>query len=486
MRGWVINHPYITVHGFHITRHSGSSSVDAYVRVNNGGSHFELLGCSIENGIGVRRDDIMFIPPNEIHSQTGGFLQEGFFPGQTIQVHRGTNQAVTNRGTYVVAEVADTYLVVTNLSVVKEGPKPVYITGSANFAVVTWGGTTNCLFRGNHFRNLSFDFCLFQGMGHLIESNLFEVNNGWDMIYWAGTNSVFRGNWFRHCGWGVHDPSPDVFDNWPVSYENIFFTNNFVQNIVGVINAQKRNSTVSGPLYIRHNVFVDTGFLWIVMPHTHVEHNTFLRVARESNVLVQLEPHPLIIDADNYASNCVIRSNIFVDCGQVRRPLTPEQVGWYRFIGTAETAVVEGNYAAGAPPQYASKSGWAEAPTLNGGDPGFLNIDDPLGPDGLPFTADDGLQLRPDSKLIGAGPGGATLGAYELSYMERVELAIERRGSGSVVLRWPRLYWNWQLEAAPALTGPWRLLEIPAGEMAAFMEVETLASEGEQWYRLVR
>lgn len=43
---------------------------------------------------------------------------------------------------------------------------------------------------------------------------------------------------------------------------------------------------------------------------------------------------------------------------------------------------------------------------LEGGKPSFVSIDDPLGPDGLPFTADDGLRLRAESKLLGAGARG--------------------------------------------------------------------------------
>ncbi len=45
-------------------------------------------------------------------------------------------------------------------------------------------------------------------------------------------------------------------------------------------------------------------------------------------------------------------------------------------------------------------------------DPLFVSLSDPLGPDGRPFTADDGLRLRVGSPALGAGEGGVDLGAY--------------------------------------------------------------------------
>ena len=43
----------------------------------------------------------------------------------------------------------------------------------------------------------------------------------------------------------------------------------------------------------------------------------------------------------------------------------------------------------------------------------FVDISDPLGPDGIPWTADDGLRLQEGSPAIDAGEGGSDIGAYE-------------------------------------------------------------------------
>jgi len=486
MRGWVVNHPFITVEGFDITGHATTSMTDAYVRVNNGGSFLEVIGCTIRDGIGIKRDDVVFVPPNQIHSAVGGFLQAGFRHGHTILVARGTNVTVNNAGTFVLREVTDTVLTLTNQSLQAEGPKPAYITASAAFGLLTAGGTEGCVFRSNRFSNLSFDYCFLQGVGHRLELNIFERNNGWDILFWAGTNHVIAGNWFRDSGWGVYDPSPDIFDNWPVRYGNVTFSNNFIHSFIGVINAQKRNATASGPLYIRHNVFVDVGWLSVVMPFTWIEQNTFLRVARRSNVAVQRERHPVIVHVSNYATNAVIRNNVFVDCGEPVWPVGVEGTGWYEILGDRSTIVAEGNFVAGAPPSFGAKTNWSEAPELNGGDPGFVNIDDPLGPDGVPFTADDGLRPRADSRLVGAGVGGVTIGAYELPYVERVALGAEQMGGNRVRVRWPKSIWPWTLEWASDPGGPWEPVPVPPGETSGAWAVELPMESPAKWFRLRR
>ncbi|GIX49817.1 MAG: hypothetical protein KatS3mg132_011 [Limisphaera sp.] len=487
MRGWNINHPYISVEGFDITGHTDPSSTEAYVRVNNGGSYFQLVSCRIRDGVALKREDVRFEAPNRITSATGGFLEAGFVPGNVLSVWRGTNIALSNRLSYTVATVSDKVITVVETNIVDDGPKPAYLTGSPNYGVLLASGTMGCLLRGNTFSNLSYRHLFVQGFNHRVEGNTFEHNNGWDLLFFSGTNHVIRSNLFRNLGWGVYEPSPDVFDNWPVRYENIQFEYNMVLNMIGVINAQKRNTSVSGPLYIRRNVFVDVGWLSLVMPLSVVEHNTFLRVAKRGNVAVQVERHPLIINAENYATNSVIRNNVFVDCGQATGQVSPLEVGWYRVIGPSDSLVAQGNFVAGGPPLYAAKVGWPEDPELNGGDPGFVNIEDPLGPDGLPFTEDDGLRLRPDSRLIGRGAGGATPGAYDAAPEALVQLTITRgTDPGRIRLSWPDAGANWVLEASERLEGPWWSVTntVVSGDGVRMVDME--AADDSRFFRLRR
>ena len=60
----------------------------------------------------------------------------------------------------------------------------------------------------------------------------------------------------------------------------------------------------------------------------------------------------------------------------------------------------------------ATASNFCEPHGINGGDPRLVNPDNPLGPDGIPFTLDDGLKPLPTSPLCGKGAGGTDIGTY--------------------------------------------------------------------------
>jgi len=471
MKGFSVQHPFITVDGFDITGATSPSNSDAYVAVSKTGDWFELLNCTVRDGIQAVRNDMVFEPPNKISSPSGGFLAAGFVPGMTVQFYRATNVALANgEKSFLVSSVTDTSLVFATSTIVADGPKPAYLTGSAIYGLYLADGTDNCLFRSNRFSNLSYRYWFVQGSNHLFEANILEHNNGWDLIFFMGADHKFVRNLFQNNSWGTYIPSPDVFDCWPVKYERITFSNNFVINMKGVINAQKYNATVSGPFWIKNNVFVDVGWLSIRMPNTTFENNTLLRVARQANVLVQVEKHPLIFDLGDYATNAVIRNNIFVDCGQATGATTPDQVGWYRFLGPTNTVTLENNFVAGSAPNYGAKTGFPEPdPTLNGGYPGFVNLDDPLGPDGVPFTADDGLRLRADSKLVGKGAGLVDLGAYNTRPpLPRLSIALSP--PANIQLSWPTSANTFELQSALTLTSSWSAVEVaPTIEGSSFV-----------------
>lgn len=83
------------------------------------------------------------------------------------------------------------------------------------------------------------------------------------------------------------------------------------------------------------------------------------------------------------------------------------------------------NFVSGSAPLFAAKSArcpvsynpfnFCEPGGINGGDPGFRDIASPLGPDNLPFTADDGLRPVATSRLCNGGSGGSFIGAYSCS-----------------------------------------------------------------------
>jgi hypothetical protein len=488
IKGFLAQHPFISIQGFDITGWNSASILDARVQASANGDYFQLLNCNLRDGVQLIASNMTFVASNLIVCPSGGFFSAGFKAGQTIQLSQATNVTLlsptsTSSG-YTISSLTDTSITVLQSNIVSEGPKPAYISGSPNYALYLASGSERCVIRSNTFRNLSYRYCFIDGTNHLFEANVLEQNNGWDLLFYMGADHRFIGNLFQNHGWGTYQPSPDVFDNWPTKYERIVFSNNFVQNMVGVINAQKRNSTVSGPLSITHNVFVDVGWFSVRFPNTSFEHNTLLRVAKQGSPSVQVEKHPLIFDTSDYATNAVIRHNVFVDCGQATGATTPDQVGWYRFIGSTNTVVTVGNFVSGGAPGFAPKTGFPESdPLLNGGSPGFLNISDPLGPDGIPFTADDGLQLRSDSKLRGKGDAGTHLGAYQTEPRPVISIT---RSNALITLAWLESFADFAPQYALRPTGTWWNLSSTIVTQGGFVSSTFLPTNSGSFFRLVK
>jgi hypothetical protein len=487
MRGWVINHAYISIVGFELTGHSAQYALDAYVRINSGGDFARLERCIIRDGVRVVSAGATFASvSNEIRVPEGGLIGRGFQAGMYIAVERATYpQTLMNKRQYKVVGVSNDMLTVDG-GVVDEGPVPVYISASVVYGVYVAPGAEGCVLHGNVFQNLGYDAILVGGKNCLIAENVIRGTHGWDAIHYGGTNNVFVANIIESGEFEVYQVSPDAFENYtPIPYENIVISNNVVLGFQGVLGAQKGAGTMRGLRVVR-NLFVDVGRLSITHPATVIENNVFLRAAKTNNPVMARSSHAVVLHVANGATNCAIRNNVFVDCGQPVGPAEADTVGWYELRGDDGTTVVGGNAASGSPPEFRPRLGWREEPALNGGEPGFVDIDDPLGPDGVPFTADDGLRPRADSKLVRAGVGGATIGAYELPYVESVPLGIVRLNDREVGIRWPRSIWNWTVEWAPNPQGPWSVVARPLEATESGWQVRVPADEPGMWFRLRR
>jgi hypothetical protein len=455
MKGWKISHAFITVDGFEITGWSDSNLLHGHVEVTSNGNNFQLLNNAIRDGIQIVREDMVFSSTGTITSATGGFLAAGFAAGQTVYLGEATNTvSLLNSGTRLIDSVTDnTITVFGGLS--NDGPVHTYLSSSFVYGLIV-AGADNCVIKGNTFSNLGYDTCWMGGDANLFESNLVERCNGWDAIHFSGADHTFRANHFRNSPLLVYQVSPDLFENWTTKYERILFTDNFIENFVGVISSQKHNATGSGPLLFAQNVFVDVGRFSGRFPNTTIENNTFLRVATQGVPgILSLARHPVFINASSSATNAIIRNNIFIDCGEVTFPYSEEEMGWYDILGPADSAVTEGNFVASAPVGYAAKIGWPESDaSLNGGDPGFVDVFDPVGPDAMPFTMDDGLQLLPGSKLIGAGYGGVDIGAYA-PVLASPLLDIVLQSGDQFRISWPWPAEGFALQSATTVTGVW-------------------------------
>ena len=475
MQGFSITHPYITIKGFNITRHSSGDVNQGYLRLSSNADNVVLLDNVVRDGIFLLRTNFMF-SSNTVTTADGGFIAAGFTAGQTIVPGRGSSTAIANTASRVIQSVTDTTLTV-NSPFIDEGPVHAYLNASYAYGLVILSGAQNCVIKGNTFRNLSYDAWLVGGVSNLFENNTIEQGHGWDAMHFMGTDHVFRGNFIHSSPLVVYQVSPDVFENFPsVPYARVLFERNFVSGFAGILASQKGTAGAMNTLTFRNNVFMDVGRFISINPATTFENNTFLYVAATNSPVNSSARHALTFQG--ISEMAIVRNNIFVGCGQTGGL---DERGWYEFITPPTNSVVSHNFVAGNPPTYSGKLFFPEGiPSLNGGDPGFVNVDDPLGPDQLPFTDDDGLRLRPDSKLRFAGSGGVDLGAYNTA----IALMLTSNTNGTLRIEWPAPSENFQLQSAPEATGPWSLVADQPVRAGHFNVVTVTPTNQAFFYRL--
>jgi hypothetical protein len=196
-----------------------------------------------------------------------------------------------------------------------------------------------------------------------------------------------------------------------INVDNNVFDSNFVMNI----DNQFSNITdaLTGPatsgFTISRNVFIGVELHGSSQrPNTRIFNNTFYKSAGDAS--------PVFVIGNNShgtGAGSVVHSNAFIGNGM--SPDTAGTRGWYSIVDAVMGEPPNFNYVAGPPSdKYPAKQGFvgAEPAGINGGDPRFRNINDPLGPDGVPFTLDDGLKPLPGSPLCGKAENGLDIGAY--------------------------------------------------------------------------
>ncbi len=487
VRGFSIQHSYITVAGFDITRHSAASDPKiGYIEVLANANYFQVLNNTIRDGIFIVTNNLVFSSNSpvdlSISCATGGFLAAGFKPGQALKVYKADkNTALKNNGrSLVIQSVTDTIITLrTNQAVASEGPLLACLDASNNYGLSVHPGADSGLVRSNTFSNLSYDVLWCGGETNLYEFNTIERANGWNAFQFFGHDNLIRRNLIRTSPHSVFIPSPDVFETWGAQPAyNITLEENFVLNFDGALGAHLApTAPPSGPIVFRKNVFVNAAQFVVSVQNVTYLNNTFFQIATGALAVVSADAHALEFATN--ANGTTLKNNIFVHCGDQTKNV--DLHGWYGFSGLTNY-VVDNNFVAGAAPGFAAKVGFNEGhPDLNGGDPGFVNIDDPLGPDGIPFSDDDGLRLRPDSKLRGKGEGGVDLGAYTLP-----AVVLSRQTNGNFRVTWPAWADTFVLQSAAATTGAWSNVLTSAIIEGDIRVVTVGASNGAAFYRLIK
>ena len=91
----------------------------------------------------------------------------------------------------------------------------------------------------------------------------------------------------------------------------------------------------------------------------------------------------------------------------------------FNYVGGAAAAGFPWKSSSSCVPQQTyTEWNFCEPHGINGGDPGLRSLANLLGPDGVPFTLDDGLKPLPSSPLCGAGQNGTDIGAYSCAVNE--------------------------------------------------------------------
>jgi formylglycine-generating enzyme required for sulfatase activity len=133
---------------------------------------------------------------------------------------------------------------------------------------------------------------------------------------------------------------------------------------------------------------------------TLIGNNTFLKVSYD-----RPSAHALSIGGNTPSApvtNMWIYHNAFIDIGHHG---STNSEGFYGLVNAVSSGAYSNFVAGPESTGWQGKGAFTEATGINGGDPRLVNPQNPRGPDGIPFTDDDGLRPLPNSPLALAGVG---------------------------------------------------------------------------------
>ena len=220
------------------------------------------------------------------------------------------------------------------------------------------------------------------------------------------TTEPITGGWSSGDRWVVDTPHMDFIQvprgvNGPIPMTGVLVENNIVQDWMTGIEFDNTNSDDSfgeyGGWTIRGNIFANgLRSEWTESPNGNSSFSMSAATGTmliHNNTIYNFRYRPVFASCNDI----VMRDNIIYNCGDGIYPFTPR---W----GPMTTGTLDNNFYDDPP--------WPADANAIVGNPLFLNPTNILGPDNLPFTADDGLQLQAGSPAIGAATNGGNVGAY--------------------------------------------------------------------------
>lgn len=254
------------------------------------------------------------------------------------------------------------------------GPGPTLIEGNTfdtvAWAAIRYGGHNVTAIRNTFLDNEKWLFYSKregEDVPHPLGAGAYDFVQGYQRSDGStGTNALIAFNWFEniHNPFGQIAQAPGFGLNWTIA-SNV---------VIGVQKQWDGLGRIGGLV---------------------VKNNTFYRVAFDidSSAIALTQSGT----ASNPATNQVNMRNAYVDIGHHASTNTE---GFYGNLFQSGSTYFGSNFVAGPEPTaWQGKSAFAEIDGVNGGDPLFVNQQNPRGADGAAFTDDDGLRPLPNSPL---------------------------------------------------------------------------------------
>ena len=232
-----------------------------------------------------------------------------------------------------------------------------------------------------------------------------ELRGDCDALRFFGAGHVIRGNYFHDYldeEASGHIDAMQTYSNNPeynfarnILIERNYFSN-FGQMLMSADMTEQSDGTdCISDITLRNNIFIDSRAAGILLG---VNVNNFTIV---NNTIVNTYNTGLSI-----AENCrhtVILNNIFYNNG-----------GGAQIYRESSKLGSMCDYNLHCPDfSYPPKQPEYNAHSIFDEDPKFVDLSNPLGADGTPFTGDDGLRLQKGSPAAGTGVFGSDMGAYD-------------------------------------------------------------------------
>jgi hypothetical protein len=306
-----------------------------------------------------------------------------------------------------------------------------------------------------------------------------------DATRFFGTGHSIRYNhiydYFLEESYG--SPHIDAFQTFSVHSEtqyasHILIEYNFVQNMGGQIFISSDTEEMNGGwdavnnITLRNNVLIGSGAVGVMIGR-YSNHFTI-----ENNIIARCGYGGLSISGNS--DHVTVRNNIFY----LNYERDPDN---RRGQMLTDTTCFKGSiwdYNLHHPdftwPHKPKEGSLFAQYDMFGVDPLFVDPDNPLGPDGIPFTEDDGYRLAPGSLAIGAGHNGVDLGPYPYVLTDR-PTGVSPNGSNPTVPNAFALYQNYPNPFNPVTTITYQLPETGAASLKIYdllgREIVTLVNE---------